>query len=186
MEYKALRKILCNSAIHGKTVEAFVTFSQSSFGSEKEYKQVERTYTFTSEEKAFNPNANGYSIYGNCMDGNDLGIRLERYIRDEKGGANGWTVENCGIVKYMLTAVYDRSLSVIGYFDTQKDANRAMWLDMAKCVGCEADELAEYIEENTGDCEFGPMSAWLNKRGDLDWTIIPIFMDGEQIVVFNN
>lgn len=63
MEYSALRKILCNAAINGKTVEAFVTFTPTSFGFDKEYSKRARTYTFTSREKAFNPNVGGYSIF---------------------------------------------------------------------------------------------------------------------------
>lgn len=186
MEYSALRKILCNAAINGKTVEAFVTFTPASFGFDKEYSKRARTYTFTSREKAFNPNVGGYSIFGSSLDGSDNGVRLESYMKDEKGGPDGWKVQTCGIIKYMLTYVYERSLSVIGYFDTQEDANRAMWLDMAKAVECEPDELADYIEEDKENCEFGPMSSWLNKRGNSDWTIIPIFMDGEKVVVLDD
>ena len=188
MEYKELRKILHAAATERKTVEAFVTFTADSFPG-KDYSQMERTYLLTSDNKAFYP-AGGYSIFGDCMDGKDLGVRLERYMADEKGGKDGWKVENCGIVKYQLLAAHEREMSVIGYHNTLKEANRAMWLEMARDVGCSEDELYEYIEENepAGECGFGTTSAWANdagpEDGNVDWKIVPIYMDGANIVIF--
>ena len=68
MEYKELRNILCAAAAEHKTIEAFVTFTQDSFPG-TEYTLPERTYQFTSKEKAFSASNSGYSIFGNCMDG---------------------------------------------------------------------------------------------------------------------
>lgn len=189
MKYKELRDILCAAASEHKTIEAFVTFSQDSF-SEKTYSQTERTYLFTSNEKAFSANACGYSIFGDCMNGSEFGVRLEQYMADEKGGRNGWKTENCGIVKYQLMVAYERDLKVIGYFDTAKEANQVMWSEMAKDVGCSEEGLYEYIEENepAGECGFGQTSAWANdagpEDGNVDWKIVPIYMDGANVVVF--
>ena len=37
----------------------------------------------------------GYSIYGSAIDGSDWMVRLEGYMRDEKGGEDGWQIEAC-------------------------------------------------------------------------------------------
>lgn len=81
-------------------------------------------------------------------------------------------------------------MSVVGYYDTLKDANRAMWLKMADAVHCTPEELYAFINENepAGECGFGKMSAWANdagpEDGDVNWKIIPIYMDGSDVVVF--
>lgn len=183
MEYKELRNILYAAAAEHKTVEAFVTFTPDSFPG-KEYSKEERTYLFTSNNKAFFPAAGGYSIFGDCMDGKDLCIRLERYMRGEKGGADGWKIENCGVVKYQLVYVYERDLCVLGYYDTEKDAHEAMRKDMAETAECELEELDALLEEGDieGECE--KTSAWLNEHGNSDWTIVPIYMDGAGVVEF--
>ena len=189
MEYKELRNILCAAAAEHKTIEAFVTFTQDSFPG-TEYTLPERTYWFTSKEKAFSADKGGYSIFGNCMDGSDMGVRLELYMADEKGGKNGWKTENCGIVKYQLLAAYEREMCVIGYFNTLKEANRAMWEEMANAVNCTPEELYDFIQENepAGECGFGALSAWANdagpEDGNVDWKIVPIYMDGANIVIF--
>ena len=135
MKYQELNEILCKAAKEKRVVEAFVTFTPDSF--EDTYTQLERTYLFTSNNKAFaSPSCSGYSIFGDCMDGKDSGVRLERYMADEKGGKDGWKVENCGIIKYQLLSTHEREMSVVGYYDTLKDANRAMWLKMADAVHC--------------------------------------------------
>lgn len=184
MEYKTLRKILCNAAASGKIVEAFVTFTAASLGFDEKEAELTRTFIFTSQEKAFNPDADDYSIFGDSLDCSSKSIRLESHMKDEKGGPDGWDIQNCGIVKYMLTSVYDRNMCVMGYYDTEEEASHAMWKDMAETVGCKPDELAAYIDAHGNDCSFDTSSAWLNKDGDSDWNVIPIFMDGEGIVDF--
>lgn len=188
MKYQELKKFLCKAAKEKRVVDAFVTFTPDSF--EKAYTQLERTYLFASNEKAFSADACGYSIFGNCMDGSDMGIRLERYMADEKGGKNGWKIENCGIIKYQLLSAHEREMSVVGYYDTLKDANHAMWLEMANAVHCMPEELYGFINKNelAGECGFGKYSAWANDAGpddgNVDWKINPIYMDGVGVVGF--
>lgn len=74
-------------------VEGNIVFTKDSFT--KEYTETERTYVTASNNKAFQPNMGGYSIYGSSLDGTDRMIRLERCMRVEKGGENGWEVERC-------------------------------------------------------------------------------------------
>lgn len=58
-----------------------------------------RTYVVSSNNKAYQPNKNGYSIFGNALDGSDPGVRLDHYMADEHGGKNGWKVDYCFQVK---------------------------------------------------------------------------------------
>lgn len=41
----------------------------------------------------------GYSIFGSSLDETDYGVRLDRYMVDEKGGKDGWIVDYCYFVK---------------------------------------------------------------------------------------
>lgn len=188
-EIPRAKKILRKAAKEKRVVDAFVTFTPGSFL--KAYTQLERTYLFTSNNKAFaSPSCSGYSIFGDCMDGQDSGVRLERYMADEKGGKDGWKIENCGIIKYQLLSAHERGMSVVGYYDTLKDANRVMWLKMADAVHCTSEELYAFINENepAGECGLGKMSAWANNAGpensNVDWKIVPIYMDGSDAVIF--
>lgn len=79
-----------NQYVH---VEGNIVFTKDSFT--KEYTETQRTYVTTSNNKAFQPNMGGYSIYGSSLDGTDRMIRLEGYMRAEKGGKDGWEVERC-------------------------------------------------------------------------------------------
>lgn len=183
MKYSELCDILCSANAEHKRVEAFVTFAPESFPG-KEYSKIERTYLFTSDNKAF-VQAGGYSIFGDCMDGKDIGVRLERYMRDEKGGKDGWTIENCGIVKYQVICIYERDMFVLGYYDTEKEAHEAMKNDMAASVDCAPEKLDALIEDGDIEGECNQSSAWLNSHGNLDWNIVSIFMDGANVVTFD-
>lgn len=187
MNYAELRDILCEAAKAKTEVTAFATFTPDGF--KQPYPQVARTYLFTSNNKAFIANASGYSIFSWCLDGTENGIRLERYMRDEKGGPDGWKIETCGLVKYMLITKRNGNMRIIGSFPTENMANRAMWQDMAATYGCPDDELSEYVEAGkvSGTCYFGKVSAWI-KTGEslneqVDWSISPVFLTGNDILV---
>jgi hypothetical protein len=72
--------------------EAVIVFTKDSFN--REYSEIERSYQIHSTAKYFKPFANGNSLFGNCLDGKDNGVRLEHYMASE-----GWKVEYCYIVK---------------------------------------------------------------------------------------
>lgn len=105
-------------------------------------------------------------------------------MRDEKGGKDGWTIENCGIIKYQLVDIYERDMSVLGYYDTEKAAHEAMRKDMAETAKCKLEELDALIEEGNIEGECDKTSAWLNEHGNSDWTIVSIYMDGAGVVDF--
>ena len=74
-------------------LQGYVVFTQDSFT--EPYSEEARTYVVSSNNKAFQPNMGGYSIYASSLDGSDPMVRLERYMRDEHGGENGWKIERC-------------------------------------------------------------------------------------------
>lgn len=81
---------------YGEHLTGYIVFSQASF--EKPYPLASRTYVVSSDNKAFQPNKGGYSIFASALDGSDNGVRLEQYMASELGGRDGWQVERC----YML------------------------------------------------------------------------------------
>jgi hypothetical protein len=72
--------------------EAVVVFTEDSF--KKPYTELERSYKISSGDKYFDGNMGGNSLFGNCLDGTDLGVRLDIYIYE------GWKVDYCYITEY--------------------------------------------------------------------------------------
>lgn len=70
--------------------EAVIVFTKESFN--KEYSEEARSYAVSSDNKYFNGNMNGSSLYGYCLDGTDDDVRLDRYL-------GNWIVEYCYITK---------------------------------------------------------------------------------------
>lgn len=70
-----------------------IVFTEDSFN--RPYSLESRTYRVSSDNKAFQPNKGGYSIYGSAIDGSDPLVRLEGYMAAEKGGKDGWCVDYC-------------------------------------------------------------------------------------------
>ena len=53
----------------------------------KEYTELERSYRVSSNNKAFIPGQIGYSIFADCLDNIDIGVRLDYYP--------DWIVDYC-------------------------------------------------------------------------------------------
>ena len=87
----------------GEHLQGYVVFTADSFN--QPYDERSRTYSVSSDNKAFQPNMGGYSIYGSCLDGTDPIVRLERYMAAEHGGKNGWKVERCYVMEDDLAKV---------------------------------------------------------------------------------
>jgi hypothetical protein len=102
MTWREMYNAMCNfNEQHGyttkgtdKELKGVVVFTEDSYPTT--YTEKERSYAFTSDNKAFLPNQLGYSIYGNCLDGNDLGVRLDWYMRDTE---HPWKVEYCYLLE---------------------------------------------------------------------------------------
>lgn len=75
-------------------LEAVVVFTEDSFGNP--YTVKERSYRVSSDNKSFLPNQLGNSIFGDCLDGTDFGVRLDWYVHDKK---NPWRVEYCYLLE---------------------------------------------------------------------------------------
>ncbi len=67
-----------------------IVVSEDSFS--ESYPLDARTYVVSSDNKAFQPNMGGYSIYGSSLDGSDRFVRLEAYLAAERGS---WKVDYC-------------------------------------------------------------------------------------------
>ena len=72
--------------------KAVVVFTEASFTSP--YTEVERSYQISSDAKYFDGNMIGNSLFGNCLDGKDSGVRLDNYMY------SGWKVDFCYITEY--------------------------------------------------------------------------------------
>ena len=86
---------------HGYTVKGtkerlsgVIVFTEDSYS--KPYTETQRSYRTDSDQKAFLPHQLGYSIFGDCLDGTDLGVRLDWYMRDPK---MPWKVEYCYLIE---------------------------------------------------------------------------------------
>lgn len=100
--YAEMKKRFCEheaaeaNGLSGKHLTGCIVFTSDSFL--EEYSVESRTYFVSSDNKAYKPNALGYSVFGSNVKGDDICVRLDRYMREEKGGARGWKVDFCYIV----------------------------------------------------------------------------------------
>lgn len=95
MSYSDLTSMFRKAENEGKSIVGYITFTEDSF--DKKYPLDSRTYGVSSHNKAFISGMGGYSIYGSSLDGTDMNVRLERYMWNEHGGADGWRIERCYI-----------------------------------------------------------------------------------------
>lgn len=57
----------------------------------KDYDLESRTYITQSDNKYFMPDMGGNSLYADCMDGSESGVRLDWYL-------SSWEVEYCYLI----------------------------------------------------------------------------------------
>lgn len=69
------------------TLYGVIVFTEDSFN--KPYTETERSYRTWSSNKGFQHGKISNSIFGDCLDGVDLGVRLDIYMYD------GWKVDYC-------------------------------------------------------------------------------------------
>lgn len=99
----------------------YIVFTEDSF--DKPYSEAARTYVVSSDNKAFCPNMGGYSIYGSALDGSDPLVRLEGYMKDEKGGKDGWKIERCymkGTEREMMDIIFGDFFICYAPFESEK------------------------------------------------------------------
>ena len=77
--------------------EAVVVFTQDSFS--RKFSETERSYKISRNNKYFNPDMNGNSLFGSCLDGKDDDVRLDIYMSRLPEEGKRWIVEYCYITK---------------------------------------------------------------------------------------
>lgn len=79
--------------------QAVLVFKQESF--DKPYTEIQRSYSVDSSAKYFNGNMNGNSLFGNCLDGTDTGVRLDHYMHclPSDGIGQRWLIDYCYITE---------------------------------------------------------------------------------------
>lgn len=68
-------------------LKGVVVFTADSFTAP--YSEMERSYEISNDNKAFLPNQSSNSIFADCLDCKDLGVRIDWYMYD------GWKVDYC-------------------------------------------------------------------------------------------
>mgnify|MGYP003441295885 CR=1 FL=1 len=86
---------LCNTS--GEWKKAVIVFSQDSFN--KEFSETARSYRILSDAKYFNADCIGSSLFGDCLDGTDNGVRLDWYMKRLPEEGKRWIIEYCYIVE---------------------------------------------------------------------------------------
>ena len=176
MDYKKLKELFSKyEKEYPKThLTAYITFS--SFGSQnkKEYSWKSRTYLVSSDNKAFQPNKGGYSIFGNCLDGSNQGVRLDQYMKEEYGGKDGWVVEDCCVVGYLLNGASDGNLAepeLFYSYDAAHDRMLALLADVGELkyeqLKAAFDQRKHVFEEDSYRIE--QYDAWLTDHSTCDW-----------------
>ena len=190
MNYSELKRIFreLKGTFPRDDLTAHVIFTEDSFA--KQYPLLSRTYCFSSDNKAFQPNKGGYSIFGDCLDGSDQGVRLEQYMNEEYGGKDGWVVEDCGIAGYVLLESCDYGISTPKLFYTFSDALECMLSLLAKAGDLDAVQLKKDFATTKGPFKegfygAGQDSAWLSDSSlDWHWKIQPVCIYGSMKIVF--
>lgn len=77
--------------------KAVIVFSQESF--DRNYSVIERSYEVMRDNKYFCYWMNGSSLFGNCLDGKDNGVRLDVLMHLSSYEGKKWEVEYCYIIK---------------------------------------------------------------------------------------
>lgn len=86
-------------------VRGYIVFAPESF--QKPYTLEERTYCVRSDCNWFNKRIST-SLYGDCLDGTDHGVRLDAYMKNF-GNKDGWIVAEC----YVEDSAMETILSVM-------------------------------------------------------------------------
>ena len=81
------KRMMDRNKSEGSPITGVIVYKQSAFRN-KEYTEEERSYRVSSYNKGFQPSKISNSIYGDCLDGKDLGVRLDWYH---------WDVDYCYI-----------------------------------------------------------------------------------------
>lgn len=76
-----------------KILKGVIVFTKDSF--DKEYSEVQRSYVTNNLQKAWLPHMISNSVFADCLDGTDNGVRIDWYMHDEKP----WNVDYCYLLE---------------------------------------------------------------------------------------
>ena len=99
MDYRELKNIFqeLKRTSPREDLTAHIIFTEDSFASP--YPLLSRTYSVSSDNKAYRPNMFSKSIFAYCLDPtSDQGARLDWYMAEE-GNPGGWKVQECYILE---------------------------------------------------------------------------------------
>lgn len=102
MDYTDLSELLTRANTGGMEITGYIVFKQENFN--KLYSEKSRSYSVSSNNKAFNTSEPGTSVYGSCLDGTDQNIRLDEYLT----GPNAWKIERC----FFTNSDYNKVISL--------------------------------------------------------------------------
>ena len=191
MDYKQLKDLLSRHECEPpKTpLTACITFASFGPNNKKEYPWNSRTYVISSDNKAFQPNKGGYSIFGSCLDGTDPCLRLEGLMAAECAGKDGWVVEDCGIAGYLLIESSECIIPAPKLFYSYSDALGCMLTRLAEETGREAEQVKKDYDEAKalfdGTYDSGWGASCLDGSGvSWIWKIQPACIYGAMNIVF--
>lgn len=73
----ALHDYVYQNKLYEKDLKITIIYSKNNWN--KPFAEIQRTYQTNTMQKYFNPNMCGCSLFGSCLDGIDLGVRLDWY-----------------------------------------------------------------------------------------------------------
>ena len=104
MNYRELKNIFqeLKRTSPREDLTAHIIFTEDSFASQ--YPLLSRTYSVSSDNKAYWTGMFSKSIFGYCLaPDSDQGARLDWYMAEE-GNSGGWKVQECYILEHMRDA----------------------------------------------------------------------------------
>lgn len=194
MDYKQLKQLFSqHEREHPKIhLTAYITFASFGSNAKADYPWKSRTYIVSSDNKAFQPDMGGYSIFGSCLNGTDVGVRLDHYMKEEHGGEDGWIVEECCIAGYLLVNFgFETKFPPVMYYSIG-EARKQMLSKMAELGDLSLTQLKMDYEKNgfdvmAEDYYAKKMGANLSAEGeDWYWEIKPVFIYSLLRIEFSN
>lgn len=88
---------------------------------DKPYSETERSYKFTSNNYGFQSGKISNSIWADCLDGKDLGVRLDWYLYD------GWKVDYCYLVDNAKTESKIKTEEKIRFTSDKDGTEYVLW-----------------------------------------------------------
>lgn len=105
---------------NGQVLEGVIVFTEDSFN--KPYSEESRSYKVDNENsKYLMSNMLGSSIFGNCLDGTDQGVRLDQYIDLLRDDGKGWKIDYCYLLDDVKTESKKLTEDTVSDLDLEKD-----------------------------------------------------------------